>query len=72
MEKEHSSSNQKTLSAASQQSTDKVLLTIRMERKDLEWAKEFTKQAGINVSHLVRALLEQFRREIEAQKVEQL
>ena len=70
MEREPSSSKEKTSSASSQQS--KVLLTIRMEREELEWAKSFTKQAGINVSHLVRSLLGQFRREVESSEVKPL
>lgn len=70
MVKEPSSSKEKISSASSQQ--DKVLLTIRMEREDLEWAKDFTKKAGINVSHLVRTLLGQFRHEIESLEVKPL
>lgn len=70
MEREPSSSKEKTSSAPSPQS--KVLLTIRMEREELEWAKDFTKQAGINVSHLVRTLLGQFRREVESNEVKPL
>ena len=65
------SSSKEKMSFATNQS-DKVLLTIRMEREELEWTKEFARQAGINVSSLVRSLLEQLRKEVESNKVEPL
>lgn len=42
------------MSSASNQQSDKALLTVRVDREDLERVKEYAKKSDTTVSRLVR------------------